>query len=51
VDHMRAAGCPIEDNVVRSVAAARRMLGTPSDLLSCALPRLQCSPEATCCLT
>lgn len=35
VDHMRAAGFPIEDNVVRSVAAARRMLGTPSDLLSC----------------
>jgi hypothetical protein len=32
---MRAAGFPIEDNVVRSVAAARRMLGTPSDLLSC----------------
>ncbi len=32
---MRAAGVPIEDNVVRSVAAARRMLGTPSDLLSC----------------
>ncbi|PZW39454.1 hypothetical protein C8P66_12833 [Humitalea rosea] len=35
VDHMRAAGFPIEDNVVRSLAAARRMLGTPSDLLSC----------------
>lgn len=35
VDHMRAAGFPIEDNVVRSVAAARRMLGTPLDLLSC----------------
>lgn len=35
VDHMRAAGFPIEDNVVRSVAAARRRLGTPSDLLSC----------------
>jgi hypothetical protein len=35
MDHMRAAGFPIEDNVVRSVAAARRMLGTPSDLLSC----------------
>jgi hypothetical protein len=29
---MRAAGFPIEDNVVRSVAAARRMLGTPPDL-------------------
>lgn len=35
VDHMRAAGFPIEDNIVRSVAAARRSLGTPSDLLSC----------------
>lgn len=35
VDHMRAAGFPIEDNVVRSVAAARRMLGTPHDLVSC----------------
>ncbi len=35
VDHMRAAGFPIEDNVVRSVAAGRRMLGTPPDLLSC----------------
>jgi hypothetical protein len=31
---MRAAGFPIQDNVVCSVAAARRMLGTPSDLLS-----------------
>lgn len=35
VDHMRAAGFSVEDNVVRSVTAARRMLGTPSDLLSC----------------
>lgn len=35
VEHMRAEGFPIEDNVVRSLAAARRMLGTPSDLLSC----------------
>lgn len=35
VEHMRAAGFPIEDNVVRSVAAVRRRLGTPSDLLSC----------------
>lgn len=35
VDHMRAAGFPIEDNIVRSLAAARRMLGTPSDLASC----------------
>ena len=35
VDHMRAAGFPVEDNIVRSVASARRMLGTPADLLSC----------------
>ncbi len=35
VEHMRAAGFVMEDNVVRSVAVARRMLGTPSDLLSC----------------
>ena len=28
VDHMRATGFPIEDNVVRSVATARRRLGT-----------------------
>ncbi|PWS34359.1 metal-binding protein [Falsiroseomonas bella] len=35
VEHMRAAGFAVEDNVVRSVAAARRMLGTPADLLSC----------------
>lgn len=35
VAHMRAAGFTVEDNVVRSVAAARRMLGTPADLLSC----------------
>lgn len=35
VEHMRAAGFPVEDNVVASVASARRMLGTPADLLSC----------------
>lgn len=35
VEHMRASGFAVEDNVVRSVAAARRMLGTPADLLSC----------------
>lgn len=35
VAHMRAAGFPIEDNVVRSLAATRRMLGTPRDVLSC----------------
>jgi hypothetical protein len=35
VDHMRAAGFRVEDNLVASAAAARRMLGIPSDLLSC----------------
>lgn len=35
VEHMRAAGFPLEDNVVPSVADARRTLRTPSDLLSC----------------
>lgn len=35
VEHMRAAGFPVEDNVVQSVAAVRRRLGTPSELLSC----------------
>lgn len=35
VEHMRAAGFPVEDNVGPSVASARRMLGTPADLLSC----------------
>ncbi len=35
VEHMRTAGFAVEDNIVRSVAAARRLLGTPADLLSC----------------
>lgn len=35
VEHMRAAGFAAEDNIVRSVAPARRVLGTPADLLSC----------------
>lgn len=35
IDHMRTAGFAVEDNLVRSVAAARRVLGTPADLLSC----------------
>jgi hypothetical protein len=35
VEHMRTAGFAVEDNVVGSVAAARRALGTPADLLSC----------------
>ena len=35
VDHMRAAGFRVEDNLVASPAPARRMLGIPSNLLSC----------------
>ena len=35
VEHMRAAGFQVEDNQVASAAPARRMLGTPADLLSC----------------
>jgi hypothetical protein len=35
VEHMRQAGFAVEDNIVPSVGAVRRMLGTPSDLLSC----------------
>ena len=35
VDHMRAAGFRVEDNLVASAAPARRMLGIPADLLSC----------------
>lgn len=33
--HMRAAGFAVEDSVVPSPAPARRMLGIPSDVLSC----------------
>lgn len=35
VAHMRAEGFAVEDQVVPSVAPARRRLGTPADLLSC----------------
>ena len=35
VEHMRAAGFQVEDNLVASAAPARRMLGIPADLLSC----------------
>lgn len=35
VEHMRAAGFRVEDNLVASSAPMRRMLGTPPDLLSC----------------
>lgn len=35
VEHLRAEGFEVTDRVVPSVAPFRRMLGTPSDLLSC----------------
>ena len=35
VEHMRAAGFRVEDNLLASPAPARCMLGTPADLLSC----------------
>jgi hypothetical protein len=35
VEHMRSAGFRVEDNLVPSPAPARRVLGTPPDLLSC----------------
>lgn len=35
VEHMRAAGFQVEDNLVASAAPVRRMLGIPPDLLSC----------------
>ena len=41
VAHMRTEGFAVEDKVVRSVAAVRRMLGTPSDLLSCHAARVE----------
>jgi hypothetical protein len=40
VDHLRAEGFAVEDRVVASVAPVRRMLGTPSDLLSCHAARV-----------
>ena len=35
VEHMRAAGFQVEEQLVASPAPARRMLGIPADLLSC----------------
>ncbi|MBX9700683.1 MAG: DUF411 domain-containing protein [Acetobacteraceae bacterium] len=35
VDHLRAEGFAVQDQVVPSVAPVRRRLGTPADLLSC----------------
>lgn len=40
VEHMRREGFVVQDNVVPSVAPARRMLGTPTDLLSCHAARV-----------
>lgn len=40
IAHLRGEGFAVEDNVVRSVAAWRRMLGTPADLLSCHAARI-----------
>lgn len=40
VEHLRTAGFAVEDRVVPSVAPFRRMLGTPSDLLSCHAARV-----------
>lgn len=41
IPHLREAGFAVQDNVVRNVAAWRRMLGTPSDLLSCHAARVE----------
>lgn len=41
VAHMRREGFVVRDNVVPSVAPARRMLGTPPDLLSCHAARVE----------
>jgi len=40
VTHLRDEGFAVEDRVVPSVAPIRRMLGTPSDLLSCHAARV-----------
>jgi hypothetical protein len=40
VQHLHAEGFAAEDRVVPSVAPIRRMLGTPSDLLSCHAARV-----------
>lgn len=40
VDHLRTEGFAVADRVVPSVAPFRRMLGTPSDLLSCHAARV-----------
>lgn len=40
VAHMRAAGFPVQENVLASLAPVRRMLGIPADLLSCHAARI-----------
>lgn len=40
IAHMREAGFAVEDNLVASPAAARRLLGIPADLLSCHAARV-----------
>lgn len=40
IAHMREHGFIVEEHVVRSVGAIRRMLATPSDLLSCHAARI-----------
>lgn len=40
ITHLREEGFTVEENVVRSVAAVRQMLATPSDLLSCHAARV-----------
>lgn len=40
VAHLRGEGFAVTDRVVASVAPFRRMLGTPSDLLSCHAARI-----------
>ena len=40
VAHLRTSGFAVEDRVVASVSPFRRMLGTPSDLLSCHAARV-----------
>lgn len=40
IAHLRTSGFVVQDRVVPSVAPLRRMLGTPSDLLSCHAARV-----------
>lgn len=40
MDYLRTVGFTVEDRVVASVSPVRRMLGTPSDLLSCHAARV-----------